>query len=69
MDRLRGPDTNDRLASMKARKVKLRKREIALAYVIGALAAVAAVGILSDGFGGPGSSFADDPPPATTSER
>jgi hypothetical protein len=69
MDRLRGPDTNDRLPSMKAQKVKLRKREIALAYVIGAVAALAAVGILSDGFGGPGSSFADDPAPATTSER
>lgn len=69
MDRLCGPDTNDRLPSMKAQKVKLRKREIALAYVIGAVAAVAAVGILSDGFGGPGSSFADDPAPATTSER
>ena len=39
------------------RKVKLRKREIALAIGIGALATFAAVGILSDGFGGPGSSF------------
>lgn len=50
-----------------ARKVKLRKREIALAFGIGALAAVALGGILSDGFGGPGSSFADDPPPGSES--
>lgn len=46
-----------------ARKVRLRKREIALAIGIGALATTAAVGILSDGFGGPGSSFRDDPAP------
>ena len=39
------------------RKVKLRKREIAIAIGVGALATFAAVGILSDGFGGPGSSF------------
>lgn len=45
------------------RKVRLRKREIALAIGIGALAATAATGILSDGFGGPGSSFRDDSSP------
>ena len=39
------------------RRAKLRKREIAIAIGIGALATFAAVGILSDGFGGPGSSF------------
>ena len=36
---------------------RLRKREIALALGAGALASFAAAGILSDGFGGPGSSF------------
>ena len=35
----------------------MRKREIAIAIGIGALATFAAVGVLSDGFGGPGSSF------------
>jgi hypothetical protein len=44
-----------------ARKAKLRKREIALAVGIGALATVAATGIMSDGFGGPGSSFEQIP--------
>jgi hypothetical protein len=48
-----------------ARKVKLRKREIAFAIGVGALASLAAAGILSDGFGGPGSSFRDDPSPKT----
>jgi len=48
-----------------APKVKLRKREIALALGAGALAALALAGIYSDGFGGPGSSFADDPTPVT----
>lgn len=43
------------------RKARLRKREIALSFAIGALAAFAIIGILSDGFGGPGSYFADDP--------
>jgi hypothetical protein len=42
-----------------ATRPRLRKREIALAIGAGALASVAAAGILSDGFGGPGSSFAD----------
>ena len=37
------------------RKVKLRKREIAFALIVGALGAFAATGILTDGFGGPGS--------------
>jgi hypothetical protein len=40
-----------------ANRRKLRKREIVLAVTTGALAAGAAAGILSDGFGGPGSSF------------
>ena len=40
-----------------APKVKVKKRVIVLAIGIGALAATAATGILSDGFGGPGSSF------------
>lgn len=48
------------IASM-ARKVKLRKREIVLAIGAGALATLAATGILSDGFGGPGSSFKEIP--------
>ena len=39
----------------------VRRREIVLAVAIGALAAFAAIGILSDGFGGPGSSFEDIP--------
>jgi len=39
------------------KRVKLRKREIVLAIGAGVLAATAATGILSDGFGGPGSSF------------
>lgn len=39
------------------RNFKLRKREIALAIGVGTLATFAATGILSDGFGGPGSSF------------
>ena len=52
------------------RKIKLRKREIALAIGVGALATFAATGILSDGFGGPGSSFENVPgleaaPPAS----
>lgn len=42
-----------------AKKIRPRKREIALAVGAGALAALAAAGILSDGFGGPGSHFAD----------
>lgn len=44
-----------------ARKAKLRKRDIALAIGIGAIGVTAAVGILSDGFGGPGSSFEQVP--------
>lgn len=43
------------------RNIKLRKREIALAIGIGTLAATAFTGILSDGFGGPGSSFKNIP--------
>lgn len=50
-----------------ARQMKFRKREIALALGIGALAAVALVGIYSDGFEGPGSRFADDSPPEIAS--
>ena len=57
MRSMREPGKPDRLAG----KAKLRKREIALAIGIGTLAAVAFAGILSDGFGGPGSSFADHP--------
>jgi len=51
-----------------ARKVKLRKREIVLAIAAGALGATAATGILSDGFGGPGSSFRDDARSMTASQ-
>lgn len=40
-----------------AKKVKLRKREIAFALIVGGLVSIAATGILSDGFGGPGSMF------------
>lgn len=69
MDSVREPASDGRLPARKPRKVKLRKREIALAYLIGALVTFAAVGIFTDGFGGPGSSFADDPAPATASER
>lgn len=43
------------------RQVKLRKREILLAIGIGALAATAATGVMSDGFGGPGSYFEELP--------
>lgn len=43
------------------RPIKLRKREIALAIGIGALAAAAVTGVVSDGFGGPGSYFKDIP--------
>jgi len=43
------------------KRVKLRKREIVLAIGAGLLAATAATGILSDGFGGPGSSFKNVP--------
>ena len=50
-----------------ARKTKFRKREVALALGLGALAAVALIGIYSDGFGGPGSSFAEDPAPEVLS--
>jgi len=42
-----------------ANRPRLRKREILLAVTAGALAAGAAAGIMSDGFGGPGSSFVD----------
>jgi hypothetical protein len=42
-----------------ATRPRLRKREVAFAIGAGALASFAAAGILSDGFGGPGSSFAD----------
>ena len=59
MDSARAPGTDGRSAP----KVKLRKREIALGIGIGALATLAFVGILSDGFGGPGSHFADDSTP------
>ena len=37
------------------RKAKLTKREIVLGIAIGVLGATAATGIVSDGFGGPGS--------------
>jgi len=43
------------------KQVKLRKREIVLGISAGVLAATAATGILSDGFGGPGSSFRNVP--------
>ena len=43
------------------KRVRLRKREIALAIGVGALGAAAATGILSDGFGGPGSVFKNVP--------
>lgn len=43
-----------------ATRPRLRKREIAFAIGAGALASVAAAGILSDGFGGPGSSLAEE---------
>ena len=50
----------------------VRKREILLAVAVGALATFAAVGILSDGFGGPGSSFEDipmlSPPPENATD-
>lgn len=42
-----------------ASRPRLRKREIAFAIGAGALAAGVAAGIMSDGFGGPGSSFVD----------
>ena len=44
-----------------AKRTKFRKREIVLAIGAGVLAATAATGILSDGFGGPGSFFKDVP--------
>jgi hypothetical protein len=44
-----------------SKQIKFKKREIALAIGVGALAAAAATGILSDGFGGPGSYFKDVP--------
>ena len=43
------------------KRVKFKKREIALAIGAGALAGAAVTGILSDGFGGPGSYFKDVP--------
>ena len=43
------------------KRVKLRKREIVLGIGAGILAATAATGILSDGFGGPGSYFKNVP--------
>jgi hypothetical protein len=63
MHSLQEPGTHGR----EARKAKLRKREIALAFGISALAAVLLGAILSDGFGGPGSSFANDAAPKTES--
>ena len=44
-----------------AKRIKFKKREIVMAMGVGALAAAAATGILSDGFGGPGSFFRDVP--------
>lgn len=45
------------MTRLMTKRVKFKKREIALAIGAGALAAAAATGILSDGFGGPGSFF------------
>jgi hypothetical protein len=49
-----------------APRPRLRKREIALAIGAGALASFTAAAILSDGFGGPGSSFIDRAEQAAT---
>ena len=44
-----------------AKRIGLRKREMVLAIGAGVLAATLATGIVSDGFGGPGSSFKNVP--------
>ena len=56
-----------------AQRMKLKKREIALAVGSGILLATAALGVISDGFGGTGSWFKDlpilSPPDPSTNPR